>query len=203
MIFSQLISVAREGLKKTLYGLRVFFVLPNIITTLRVLAVWPIAALYNMNSPWAFWVYIGALFTDYLDGRTAKWLRKNNSAFGRLYDPFADKVLHMSLLLFIFLESLRPLSFWYEAWVVLTFVLFALPGFKTFFKIRRRIGANIFGKIKLCCEGACFCLLFLQHKTMAQGFIIMADIFALASIIGHLTIKEQFSFKASLQKYFP
>lgn len=75
---------------------------PNLLTGLRlVLAVvfFTQLAFYQFEgrgSPWllnaAFVVYCVALFTDYLDGHLArKW--KVEGAFGRIVDPFVDKIL--------------------------------------------------------------------------------------------------------------
>lgn len=75
---------------------------PNLLTGLRlVLAVvfFTQLAFYQFEgrgSPWllnaAFLVYCVALFTDYLDGHLArKW--KVEGAFGRIVDPFVDKIL--------------------------------------------------------------------------------------------------------------
>jgi CDP-diacylglycerol--glycerol-3-phosphate 3-phosphatidyltransferase len=48
---------------------------------------------------WAFLVYLVALFTDFLDGYLArKW--KIESAFGRVVDPFVDKVLVLGSFIF-------------------------------------------------------------------------------------------------------
>lgn len=48
---------------------------------------------------WAFFLYLVALFTDFLDGYLArKW--KVEGAFGRLVDPFVDKVLVLGTFIF-------------------------------------------------------------------------------------------------------
>ena len=48
---------------------------------------------------WAFLVYLVALFTDFLDGYLArKW--KVEGAFGRVVDPFVDKVLVLGSFIF-------------------------------------------------------------------------------------------------------
>ncbi|HLL90465.1 MAG TPA: CDP-alcohol phosphatidyltransferase family protein [Tepidisphaeraceae bacterium] len=47
----------------------------------------------------AFWVYVVALVTDFLDGYLArKW--DVGSAFGRVVDPFADKILVLGTFIF-------------------------------------------------------------------------------------------------------
>src|SRR5437588_7415729 len=52
---------------------------------------------YLLNS--AFVIYLVALFTDFLDGYLArKW--KVEGAFGRIVDPFVDKVLVLGSFIF-------------------------------------------------------------------------------------------------------
>ncbi len=71
--------------------------LPNILTILRLLAA-PLLALCFVifSSPTAdyiaFVLFVGAALTDYLDGYLARaW--NQTSAFGRMLDPIADKVM--------------------------------------------------------------------------------------------------------------
>lgn len=83
--------------------------IPNLITASRLVLA---AVFFTMLSfyqfegrgdPWllnsAFLVYLVALFTDFLDGYLArKW--KVESAFGRVVDPFVDKVLVLGSFIF-------------------------------------------------------------------------------------------------------
>jgi len=83
--------------------------IPNAITGSRLL----LAAVFFVmlsnyqytvpGSPWYLWwafvVYLLALFTDFLDGYLArKW--KVEGAFGRIVDPFVDKVLVLGSFIF-------------------------------------------------------------------------------------------------------
>jgi len=65
----------------------------NIITLLRILAV-PILvlALIRHASRTAFWVFVAAGCTDFLDGMAARGWRQR-SKLGILMDPIADKIL--------------------------------------------------------------------------------------------------------------
>lgn len=76
--------------------------LPNWITTIRLIAT--IVALALLGSVedfaqpngaltwWAFWLFLFAAITDFVDGYLARKLNQV-STFGRVFDPFADKVL--------------------------------------------------------------------------------------------------------------
>lgn len=76
--------------------------LPNWITTVRLLAtivVFVILSLVeNVDEPhgaltwWAFGLFLFAAITDFVDGYLARRLNQV-SMFGRVFDPFADKVL--------------------------------------------------------------------------------------------------------------
>jgi CDP-diacylglycerol--glycerol-3-phosphate 3-phosphatidyltransferase len=57
---------------------------PNALTAGRLILAW------FLNT--AFFIYLIALFTDFLDGYLAR-LWKVEGAFGRLVDPFVDKIL--------------------------------------------------------------------------------------------------------------
>ncbi|MFN3936222.1 MAG: CDP-diacylglycerol--glycerol-3-phosphate 3-phosphatidyltransferase [Gemmobacter sp.] len=71
--------------------------LPNILTTLRLLAAAgvPVMFLY-FNRPWADWfalaLFIGAAITDWFDGYLAR-LWKQESRIGAMLDPIADKAM--------------------------------------------------------------------------------------------------------------
>ena len=86
--------------------------LPNLITLARlVLAVacfWFLGDLVQAEDPaeieqlafWAFWFFLAASLSDFLDG----WLaRRNNwvSAFGRVADPVVDKVLMLGTAIYL------------------------------------------------------------------------------------------------------
>jgi cardiolipin synthase len=79
--------------------------IPNIMTTLRLLAAPGVAVMFlYFNRPWADWfalsLFIGAAITDFVDGYLARrW--KQETRFGAMLDPIADKAMVVIALLVI------------------------------------------------------------------------------------------------------
>jgi len=71
--------------------------IPNILTLLRV-AIIPIVVVLLIGGKsdavrwWAFYLFVASAVTDYFDGWLARMLNQE-SDFGRLFDPIADKLL--------------------------------------------------------------------------------------------------------------
>lgn len=77
--------------------------IPNTLTTLRLLAAPGVAVMFlYFNRPWADWaaliLFMGAAITDYFDGYLAR-LWKQESKFGAMLDPIADKAMVVIALL--------------------------------------------------------------------------------------------------------
>jgi len=71
--------------------------IPNTLTLLRLLAAPGVAVMFlYFNRPWADWLaltlFIGAAITDWFDGYLAR-LWKQESRFGAMLDPIADKAM--------------------------------------------------------------------------------------------------------------
>ena len=79
--------------------------LPNILTVLRLLAAPGVAVMFlYFARPWADWfaliLFVGAAITDFIDGYLARaW--KQESRFGAMLDPIADKAMVIIALLVI------------------------------------------------------------------------------------------------------
>jgi CDP-diacylglycerol--glycerol-3-phosphate 3-phosphatidyltransferase len=76
--------------------------LPNILTFSRLPAMFAIVGLMNAEFQWAatiaFWLFIAAALTDWLDGKLA---RESNtvSMFGRFMDAVIDKVMVLGIMI--------------------------------------------------------------------------------------------------------
>lgn len=89
--------------------------LPNILTISRIVVIPVIFLSIYIHTVWwsvfAGILFIAASITDYLDGYLAR-SRNETSAFGRLLDPIADKLLVVSALLIIVANQLvLPISY--------------------------------------------------------------------------------------------
>ena len=93
------------------------FNLPNILTFARILSVPAIVfLLYWPEQIWVRWIaltlFVISAVTDYLDGYFAR-TRGQQSAFGRMLDPIADKLL-VAACLFVLVadDQIRAWSIW-------------------------------------------------------------------------------------------
>ncbi len=78
---------------------------PNVLTTFRLLAAPGVVVMFlYFARPWADWfamlLFVGAAVTDYFDGYLAR-LWKQESRFGAMLDPIADKAMVVIALLVI------------------------------------------------------------------------------------------------------
>jgi len=141
----------------------IFAYWPNRITALRfvgALVVFFVLALYcdvpqsevaTVRGPLqlAFWLFIAVALSDILDG----WLaRRGNviTAFGRIADPFVDKVLVLGTM--IFLAVLPWSRTFFPAWIVVVILAreFLVTGVRGYVEsLGREFPADWFGKVKM------------------------------------------------------
>ncbi len=90
------------------------FTIPNVLTMLRLLAAPGVGVMFlYFARPWADWLafflFVGAAVTDFIDGYLARrW--KQETRFGSMLDPIADKAMVVIALLVITAQS--GLSSW-------------------------------------------------------------------------------------------
>ena len=172
---------------------------PNSISILRALFIIPIYFAYRQEAyGWIIALFIIALLTDTLDGVQARY-HKKESNLGKLLDPAADKVLFIGLFLLItpgrFSQEIIYTIIILEAILILLAIVIG-PFFAHFPHLKRKLGSNIAGKIKMNLEGlSVIVLLFgLNNQatiTVAEVIMWLAALFALISIILHLVLKEK------------
>ena len=97
----------------------------------------------------AFWLFVTIAATDFLDG----WLaRRGNvvTAFGRIADPFVDKVMVTGTMVFLAVQDWsQP---WFPAWVVVVVLAreFLVTGIRGYIEsLGLQFPADWFGKIKM------------------------------------------------------
>ena len=112
-----------------------FWTLANALSMLRLVLVIPVTYLIIVDGPllWILGLLIVALTTDYLDGRVARW-SQSVSNWGKLLDPFADKVGGALVISALTLVGKLPL--WFFATVIGRDLLIIFGGVI----IRRRTG---------------------------------------------------------------
>jgi CDP-diacylglycerol--glycerol-3-phosphate 3-phosphatidyltransferase len=119
---------------------------PNYFTVLRIILIpFTLYFLFNNNYLIGFVLFVIAASTDFLDGALAR--RRNQiSEFGKVADPIADKLLILSVFIYIGFDYL----------VIRIFVIFIIVEIITVLTMAffpkyfgKSVGANLFGKIKM------------------------------------------------------
>ncbi len=101
---------------------------------------------------WLFWLFIAVALSDILDGYLARrygWV----SAFGRIADPFVDKVLVLGSM--VFLATLSWSMRWFPAWLVVVVMSreFLITGIRGYAETRGvHFPADWFGKVKMAVQ---------------------------------------------------
>jgi CDP-diacylglycerol--glycerol-3-phosphate 3-phosphatidyltransferase len=140
--------------------MRVFAHWPNRITALRFLGSFVLFGLLSLigdGDPQeergliqiSFWLFVIVASTDFLDGYIAR--RDNQvTTFGRIADPFVDKVLILGILIYLaVLPWSRP---WVPAWAVVLILAreFLVTGIRGWVEsLGCEFGADSLGKVKM------------------------------------------------------
>lgn len=174
------------------------WITPNGLAVFRLFMVIPIGyfAASGQGIPTAF-LLVAAYFTDILDGVLAR-SRNQVTKAGAVLDPLADKIVFMVLFWILAWKIIDPRIFGLLAVLELIFLLsgpvYAMIPKKN--RIDRKIGANIFGKLKTFFEVVGLLLMILVHTkvpvalVMAQLCFVFAIIFSFASFTRHLVSKH-------------
>lgn len=99
-----------------------------------------------------FWLFVVTAATDFLDGWLAR-RGKQVSAFGRIADPFVDKVLILGVMIFL---AVMPWSrAWFPAWIVVVILAreFLVTGIRGYVEsLGAEFPADRFGKLKMVAQ---------------------------------------------------
>jgi len=131
----------------------------------------------------AFWLFLVTASTDFLDG----WLaRRGNqvTAFGRIADPFTDKILIVGSITYL---AVMPWSKdWFPAWIVVVIVAreFLVTGIRGYVEsVGGQFAADWFGKVKMVVQCvAVSAVLFTYSYEWPAGW------FAFWSVIAHIAV---------------
>lgn len=142
------------------------FNLPNALTMMRMLLIpvfWLLMANNQLN--WALAVFVLASITDVLDG----WIARHYNLitnFGKLFDPLADKLMVLSVMISLVLRGIVPLA---ALLILLCKELLMLLG--GFLLLRRKIVvySERLGKIAQFVTLLGLCLCFFHQKFAELG----------------------------------
>lgn len=167
---------------------------PNWYTSLRIVLIPPTIVLLPEHWYGALFLFLLGVVLDLIDGPVARYT-KRTSRSGAFLDPFADKLLFLSVLVF-FRPDVQSVLFW--ALFTVETVLLLEHTFKFFYfrhadqQVRKQKQAsNVWGKIKFGCEVAAIIALFLTpitalFFTLATIIMVIACGLAMKSLWSHL-----------------
>lgn len=172
------------------------WVMPDHLSITRLLLSFPTLAFvlaeeFLVGSP--FFIF-GALL-DLLDGPLAR-MRGITTKRGAFLDIFADKVLIGLTVIPIFITKvgvISPTLFWTTIGADLILVTLWFIGKTMPFQsgISRRLGANNWGKSKTVLQAIGIALILIGFSNTAYLFLWAAIPLAIASIVGHLTLRDK------------
>ncbi len=140
---------------------------PNVLTILRIILI-PVFVVLHAKGMLkeSLVVFLAASFTDFLDGYLA---RKNNqiTAFGKLMDPLADKVMVCTALLCQAIGGAIP---WVAFGIVLGKELLMVIGGAFMLKRGVVVYSNMWGKVAQCMFILALVLSFFHAEWIAWGF---------------------------------
>lgn len=139
---------------------------PNVLTMMRLALIPVFVALYcTGHEKWALITFLAASFTDFLDGYLA---RKNNqiTAFGKLMDPLADKVMVVTAMLCQTLSGIIP---WAAFVIVMLKELMMVLGGAFMLKREVVVYSNMLGKTAQVAFIAALVLSFWHGELQAAG----------------------------------
>lgn len=125
---------------------------PNVLTLIRLFLVPVYIVLFSLGHKYAaLAAFLLASFTDLLDGRIA---RKYNliTDFGKLMDPFADKVMILTAMFSMAIgnESIKPVIPWAAVFILLLKELVMIIGGVALLKHGIVVYSSMIGKVAHC-----------------------------------------------------
>jgi CDP-diacylglycerol--glycerol-3-phosphate 3-phosphatidyltransferase len=166
----------------------------NVITVSRVVLLLPIYLAYRFNLPWlAFVLFLLAWFTDIVDGMQARHRNQIND-LGKRLDPAVDKVFVVGLLAIFAVGRLSwavlGVTVGIEVFIVLMAGV-AAPLVWRYWGLKFKIGANIWGKIKMFLQGCGLVVLMVglnirPLQIASEVLFWIAAVFAIISVFFYL-----------------
>ncbi|MBU0649152.1 CDP-alcohol phosphatidyltransferase family protein [Patescibacteria group bacterium] len=191
-IFDTIFEIKEENAQKIVRHFPVF-VTPNFLTWGRILLL-PLLLILIWTNLYitALIIFVFAYLLDFLDGPLAR-ARGQITDFGALFDPFADKIIFLPVLLMLGHKALAIpiLATIFILEIILIILALILRPIAVKLKFKIKLGANIYGKTKMFFQVMGVIFLFLTpyaglFTQIACIIFLFAIIFAMASIIEHI-----------------
>jgi len=162
----------------------------NLITALRALMLIPIYLAYRWDHLWlAFSLFLLAWFTDIVDGPHARY-RNQTNILGKQLDPAVDKIFVVGLLWMFALGRLSWAIIGTTLAIEVIIILMAVaaaPVTLKYWHRRFKVGANVYGKIKMFLQGSALVVLMLGLNIKALQ-VFSEVLFWCAAIIACVSI---------------
>ncbi len=183
-----------------------YSVRPNHVTVVRFILI-PIVYWLLMKGifGWALFMFIIAASTDFIDGAMAR-TRDQITDVGKVIDPIADKLLIVTVLLYIGFEY-----FIIKVFIIVIIVELSANILSVIFSSTtgRPIGANLYGKIKMILQSVSVGLFILGILingyiliNISQDLLFLALLFALFSGMENLRVRIWRRKKGSISAHF-
>jgi len=160
------------------------FNLANLISLFRVVLIAPCLLYYNAGQDYMGLSMLGLMIiTDYADGIVARRLN-HVTDFGKAFDPISDKIVIISLFIYLFLN--KDFSLWFMLTLISRDAILTYLGIL----VKRRSGkmpqANMPGKILVNAIGVLIIGLFMGWLVVAQIGLWASIFFLVYSTIVYL-----------------
>ena len=151
--------------------------IPNFLTTLRFFMIPCYAAVFCAEGEYKLWsaaIFILASATDVLDGYIARKFNQTTK-WGQLMDPLADKLMQITVIIFMVLAGFIPI--WFVAVLVVKEALMIFGSIFLYVK-KTYVQANLFGKLNTVVLFIALCILmvFPQINPVLETVMLSASI---------------------------
>lgn len=182
------VTIFDRWLAKTVLRLIPHSVKPNHVTVVRFILTPPVVLLLWLDHYWiGLVIFLLAAFTDAIDGAMAR-TRNQITDWGKMFDPFADKLLICSA---VFIIILKYVDFW-AGWVIIILETLIIIAALIQKHQGRVVQANLWGKIKMNLQVLGVVLLLLSivfhWETLlpvSQGLLYTATAFGILSLFSY------------------
>lgn len=182
------ITIFDRLLAKTVLRLIPQSVKPNHITVARLILTPAVVLLLWLDHYWiGLILFLLTAFTDAIDGALAR-TRDQITDWGKMFDPFADKLLICST---VFIIILKYVDIW-AGWVIIFLEILIIIAALIQKKMGRVVQANLWGKIKMNLQVLGVVLLLIsivfqwEHLLpVSQGLLYTAAAFGILSLFSY------------------